>query len=117
MPLLLDGLLVLVAVLHLSFMLLEMVFWTRPLGRKIFGLSEEAAKSTRVLAANQGLYNGFLAVGCLWALISAEFAVQFFFLGCVFIAGVYGALSVNRNIFWIQAFPAMLGLVVIFLSF
>lgn len=114
MDFIISALLVLIAMLHVFFMILEMFLWTRPLGRKIFRMSEEAALSTQKLAANQGLYNGFLAAGCIWALVSGELSVQFFFLGCIFVAGIFGALSVNRRIFWIQAFPAMLTLLLVF---
>ena len=108
-------LLVLVALLHLYFLLLEMVLWTRPLGLKTFRNTPEKAEATRVLAANQGLYNGFLAAGLLYAAItgSREFAV--FFLLCVVIAGAYGAYSVNKRIFFVQALPAIVGLLVLFM--
>ena len=103
-------LLVLVALLHLYFLLLEMVLWTRPLGLKTFRNTPEKAEATRVLAANQGLYNGFLAAGLLYAAItgSREFAV--FFLLCVVVAGAYGAYSVNKRIFFVQALPALLAI-------
>ncbi|RXR08704.1 DUF1304 domain-containing protein [Pseudoxanthomonas composti] len=101
----------LVAVLHLWFMVLEMVLWTRPLGLKTFRNTPEKAQITRVLAANQGLYNGFLAAGLLWGLLwLADWRVVAFFLVCVALAGAYGAWSVSRRIFWIQAFPALLAL-------
>jgi len=101
----------LVAVLHLWFMVLEMVLWTRPLGLKTFRNTPEKAQITRVLAANQGLYNGFLATGLLWGLLwLADWRVVAFFLVCVALAGAYGAWSVSRRIFWIQAFPALLAL-------
>ena len=108
-------LLVLVALLHLYFLLLEMVLWTRPLGLKTFRNTPEKAEATRVLAANQGLYNGFLAAGLLYAAItgSREFAV--FFLLCVVVAGAYGAYSVNKRIFFVQALPAIVGLLVLFM--
>ena len=101
-----------VAVLHLLFMVLEMFFWTRPLGRRIFGLGHELAGKTAALAANQGLYNGFLAAGLIWGLLDQanEFITLFFFLSCVIIAGIYGALSVSKSIFWVQAFPAIIAL-------
>ena len=104
-------LLVLVALLHLYFLVLEMFLWTRPLGLKTFRNTPEKAEATRVLAANQGLYNGFLAAGLLYAVItgSREFAV--FFLLCVVVAGAYGAYSVSRRIFFVQALPAIAALV------
>jgi putative membrane protein len=101
----------LVALLHLYFLVLEMLLWTRPLGLKIFRNTPEKAQATRVLAANQGLYNGFLAAGLLWGLLwLADWRVVAFFLTCVAVAGAYGAWSVSRRIFWIQALPALLAL-------
>ena len=104
-------LLVLVGLLHLYFLVLEMFLWTRPLGLKTFRNSPEKAEATRVLAANQGLYNGFLAAGLFYAAAtgSREFAV--FFLACVVVAGSYGAWSVNKRIFFVQALPAIAALV------
>ncbi|HWS79072.1 MAG TPA: DUF1304 domain-containing protein [Thermomonas sp.] len=111
MPTVAVVLLVLVGLLHLYFLVLEMFLWTRPLGLKTFRNSPEKAEATRVLAANQGLYNGFLAAGLLYAAItgSREFAV--FFLACVVVAGAYGAWSVNKRIFFVQALPAIAALV------
>ena len=114
MSFLLTLLLTLIALLHILFMLLEMVLWTKPSGRKIFGLTESFAHSSQALAANQGLYNGFLAAGLIWSLWSGQFSLQFFFLCCVFIAGMFGALTVSRQIFWVQALPAILALLVLF---
>ena len=107
-------LIVLVALLHLYFLVLEMFLWTRPLGLKTFRNTPEKAETTRVLAANQGLYNGFLAAGLLYAAItgSREFAV--FFLLCVVVAGAYGAYSVSKRIFYVQALPAIAGLLALF---
>ncbi len=105
----------LVALLHLYFLVLEMFLWTRPLGLKTFRNSPEKAEITRVLAANQGLYNGFLAAGLIWGLVlgAAGRHIELFFLGCVIVAGVYGAYSVSPRILWVQAAPAAaaLGLV------
>lgn len=112
--LLLNILLLIIALSHVLFMLLEMLWWTRPAGLKIFRMSQEKAEMTRVLAANQGLYNGFLVAGLLWGLWSQLFSVQLFFLCCVFIAGMFGALTVSRRIFWIQGFPALLALLLLF---
>lgn len=108
----------LVAVLHILFLVLEMFFWTKPLGRKVFGLKQEFANHSASLAANQGLYNGFLAAGLIWGLVDQVngFHILVFFLGCVIIAGTYGAFSVNKSIFWVQAFPAIIGFVLIFIS-
>lgn len=105
----------LVALLHLGFLVLEMFLWTRPLGLKVFRQSREAAEASRVLAANQGLYNGFLAAGLLWGLaLGAEgTAIQVFFLGCVIVAGVFGALTASRQILFVQALPAAVGLALV----
>ena len=109
----------LVAVLHIYFLYLEMFAWTKPLGRKVFQISKDEALKTRSLAANQGLYNGFLASGLLWSLCYPNVIVatelQYFFLGCVVVAGLYGGYSVNKRIVVVQSLPAALGLSVLFL--
>ena len=107
-----------VAILHLLFMVLEMFFWTRPLGRRIFGLTRELAGETAALAANQGLYNGFLAAGLIWGLLSAEqtMAISTFFLSCVIVAGVFGAVTAKRAILYIQALPGAIALAMLLLS-
>jgi putative membrane protein len=97
----------LVALLHVYFLVLEMFLWTRPVGLKTFRNSPEKAEATRVLAANQGLYNGFLAAGLLWGLATAQWRVVLFFLGCVLVAALYGAYSVNKRIFFVQGVPAI----------
>lgn len=109
---------VLVAVLHLYFLVLEMFLWTKPLGRKTFRLTPEMAQATASLAANQGLYNGFLAAGLLWGLSLGEagFAVRVFFLICVIVAGVYGAATVGRKILFVQAIPGALALALTWLA-
>lgn len=116
MTLLGNILVALVAALHGYFLVLEMFFWDKPLGRKVFRLTQEFATASKVLAANQGLYNGFLAAGLLWGLTQgpAGAAVKIFFLCCVIVAGVYGAVTVGMKILYVQALPAMvaLGLVV-----
>jgi putative membrane protein len=101
-----------VALLHLYFLVLEMLLWDRPLGRKVFGMSKEKAAMTKQLAMNQGLYNGFLAAGLIWGLLlgPAGFAVKLFFLGCIVVAGVFGAFTVSRKIFFVQALPALIAL-------
>ena len=104
------ALVVLVALLHLYFLVLEMFLWTRPLGLKTFRNTPEKAEVTRVLAANQGLYNGFLAAGLLYAAITGSREFALFFLACVVVAGLYGAYSVNKRIFLVQALPALLAL-------
>lgn len=101
-----------VALQHLFFMILEMFLWTRPLGLKVFRQSIEKAESQKVLAANQGLYNGFLAAGLIWGTLHPNlfmgFQIQMFFLGCVFIAGVFGGQTFSKRIFYVQALPAAL---------
>jgi putative membrane protein len=103
----------LVALLQTFFMILEMYFWDKPFGRQIFGLRREFASATKVLAANQGLYNGFLAAGLMWGLYlgSDGEAIRFFFLMCVLVAGVFGAATSNTVILFVQATPAALALV------
>lgn len=108
-------LVVLVAALHAYFLVLEMFLWTRPLGLKTFRNTPEKAETTRVLAANQGLYNGFLAAGLLWGLVTAQWNVVMFFLLCVIIAALYGAWSVNKRIFFVQGVPAIAALVAVWL--
>jgi putative membrane protein len=101
------------ALLHLYFLVLEMFLWKRPLGRKTFKTSAEHAEITATLAANQGLYNGFLSAGLLWSLLAAETMARplaTFFLGCVIVAGVFGAATVSRRILFVQAFPALIAL-------
>lgn len=102
----------LVALLHVYFLVVEMFLWTKPYGRRVFGLTAEKAEITRVLAANQGLYNGFLAAGLAWALWrgAAGTEMQVFFLGCVVVAGLYGGATANRKILFVQALPAALAL-------
>lgn len=109
-----------VAALHLYFLVLEMFLWTKPLGMKTFRLDPEFAKRSAGLAKNQGLYNGFLAAGLVWgvSLGAAPHAasVKMFFLGCVIVAGVYGAATVNKRILLIQAAPALAALGLLLLS-
>ncbi|TQM17526.1 putative membrane protein [Pseudoxanthomonas sp. 3HH-4] len=107
MDLIATLLVVLVAALHVYFLVLEMFLWTRPLGLKTFRNTPEKAETTRVLAANQGLYNGFLAAGLLWGLVTAQWNVVVFFLLCVIVAALYGAWSVNKRIFFVQGVPAI----------
>jgi len=107
----------LVALLHLYFLVLEMFFWNKPLGRRVFGLTPEFAQASAVLAANQGLYNGFLAAGLIWGLSlgQAGYSIKLFFLGCVIVAGVFGALTASRKILWVQALPGAVALVLVLL--
>ena len=103
----------LVALLHVGFMVLEMLFWTKPLGRKVFALTEQRAKDSAQLAANQGLYNGFLAAGLVWGLLLGDRGICLFFLGCVVIAGLFGAATVKRSILYVQALPAILAAIAV----
>jgi putative membrane protein len=110
----------LVAALHVYFLVLEMFLWTKPLGLKTFRNSPEKAQESAVLAANQGLYNGFLAAGLIWGLVQAvpsfAFQIKVFFLLCVIVAGVYGAATVSRRILFVQAAPAALALILLWLA-
>jgi putative membrane protein len=106
-------LVVLVALEHLYFLYLEMFLWTRPKGLKTFGNTAERAEASKILAANQGLYNGFLAAGLLWGLSypgAAGVHIQMFFLACVIVAGIYGGLTVKKTILYVQGGPALLAL-------
>lgn len=108
----------LVALLHVYFMVLEMFLWDKPAGLRAFGQTREAAAASKVLAANQGLYNGFLAAGLLWGLSLGPdgTSVKVFFLVCVLIAGLFGAATASRKILFIQAIPAAIGLALVLLS-
>jgi putative membrane protein len=108
----------LVVLIHLYIVVLEMVLWDKPFGRKVFGNTAEFATASKVLAANQGLYNGFLAAGLIWGLSmgAAGQPVQLFFLGCVLVAGLYGAMSVGIKILFVQAVPAALAIGAILLK-
>ena len=105
----------LVALLHVWFLVLEMFLWTKPRGRRAFGLSEEKAQMTKSLAANQGLYNGFLAAGLVWGLIAGAdgHTVKVFFLSCVIIAGIFGAATASRKILWVQAVPGAVAMALV----
>src|SRR3546814_12523422 len=107
MSMLAVTLILLVALLHLYFLVLEMFLWTRPAGLKVFRNTPEQAELPRVLAANQGLYNGFLAAGLAWAVLSSQRDVALFFLGCVVVAGLYGTGTVRRRIFYVPAVPPL----------
>jgi putative membrane protein len=108
----------LVAALHVYFLVLEMFLWTKPFGRRVFRLREEVAQASAPLAMNQGLYNGFLAAGLVWGLVQgpAGFQIQIFFLTCVVIAGVFGAITANRAILWVQALPGAIALLLVLLA-
>ena len=101
-----------IALLHVYILVLEMFLWDKPAGLRAFGQTQQAATATKVLAANQGLYNGFLAAGLFWGLSlgAAGLRVKVFFLGCVLVAGLYGAATANKKILYIQAVPAAIGL-------
>ena len=110
-----------VALLHLWFLVLEMFLWEKPIGRKTFGLKPEFASQSKVLAANQGLYNGFLAAGLLWSLFpvgapGAAIPIATFFLACVIAAGLYGSATASRMILFIQALPAAVALALVWLT-
>lgn len=107
-----------VALLHLYFLILEMFLWDKPVGLRAFGMTKAAATASKVLAANQGLYNGFLAAGLVWGLLRGAdgWEIKLFFLGCVLIAGLFGAATANRKILFIQALPAAIGLVLLLLA-
>jgi putative membrane protein len=103
----------LVALLHVYFLVLEMFLWTTPFGRKTFKRSAEEMEQTKVLAANQGLYNGFLAAGLVWSLVGNDaiaHPVRVFFLSCVIVAGLYGAMTAAKQILFVQALPAIAAL-------
>ena len=112
-------LVVLVALLHAYILVLEMFLWRTPRGRRAFGTDQSFAERSAPLAANQGLYNGFLAAGLLWGAVAGDpvgFQVRVFFLACVIVAGLYGAATVNRRILFVQAAPAAIALAVVLLA-
>jgi putative membrane protein len=115
-----NGLVALVALLHIWFLVLEMFFWTRPLGLRAFGRTPQQALDSAVLAANQGLYNGFLAAGLIWGLLhpvaAVGFQIKVFFLLCVIVAGLYGAATVSIKILLVQAVPAVLALALLWFA-
>ena len=106
----------LVAAIHLYIVVLEMALWTTPRGRAAFGTDAEFAEASKTLAANQGLYNGFLVAGLVWGLVADKYDVQVFFLLCVIVAGLYGAATVSRRILLVQALPAAVALLLLVLS-
>ena len=107
-----------VAMLHVYFLVLEMMLWDKPLGLRVFGMTPEKAAITKPLAVNQGLYNGFLAAGLIWGLLAGPegFAIKVFFLACVLLAGIVGALTASRKILFVQALPGLVALVLVLLS-
>ncbi|MDG1804042.1 DUF1304 domain-containing protein [Flavicella sp.] len=117
MEILTTALTLLVSLIHFYFLYLEMVLWTKPKGMKTFRLEKDFAEKTKVLAANQGLYNGFLAAGILWSWTFENHAAVLFFLWCVIIAGIYGSYSLKkRTIFYIQSIPAILAIAFIYIN-
>ena len=110
-----TGFTALVALLHLYFLMLEMFLWTKPYGRRVFGLTPEKAELTKSLAMNQGLYNGFLAAGLAWGLLAGAdgHVIKVFFLSCVIIAGVFGAATASRKILWVQAVPGAVAMALV----
>ena len=107
-----------VAALHLGFLVLEMFLWRGPVGRRVFGLPPEVMSATVGLAANQGLYNGFLAAGLLWGLLAGPpgFGIEIFFLSCVIFAGAFGAATAKRSILWVQGLPGLVALCLVLLA-
>jgi putative membrane protein len=113
MTILTRALIALIALSHVGFLILEMFFWDHPLGRRIFNMTPEVSASSAVLAANQGLYNGFLAAGLVWALWSDRRDLKLFFLACVVVAGVFGGLTAKTTILFTQALPALIALALV----
>jgi putative membrane protein len=113
MSLVARGLVVLVALLHAGFLVLEMFLWTGPIGQRVFAMTPAFAEQSAVLAANQGLYNGFLATGLLWGAITNSRAFMIVFLICVIVAGVYGGLTAKMSILYVQAAPALVAVLAV----
>jgi len=105
-----------VGLIHIAILVLEMFFWDHPVGRKIFNMTPEVSSSSAVLAMNQGLYNGFLAAGLAWGLWSGRRDVKMFFLGCIVVAGVFGAATAKITILFTQGLPALLAMILVWLS-
>lgn len=105
-----------IAILHFWFLVLEMFLWNKPLGLRTFGMTQEVANASATLAANQGLYNGFLSAGLIWGLWTNTLAVKAFFLICVLVAGLFGGLTAKRSILYVQAVPGALGLLLVLLA-
>lgn len=109
-------LIALIAIEHLGILVLEMFFWDHPVGRKIFGMTPEVSASSAVLAMNQGLYNGFLAAGLIWGLMSGRREIKLFFLICIIAAGAMGGMTAKTSILLTQALPALIAVIIIFIS-
>lgn len=116
MSLIANILVALVALLHLGFLTLEMFFWNHPIGRRTFRMTSEYSAASASLAANQGLYNGFLAAGLVWGLITGVASVKIFFLICVVVAGIFGGLTAKRSILYLQALPGLIALFAVYFS-
>jgi putative membrane protein len=110
-----NVLIAVIAIEHLLFLVLEMFLWTSPTGMRVFGLTPEFARQSAALAANQGLYNGFLAAGLIWSLVRKDNAdsIKIFFLACIVIAGVFGALTAKTSILFVQGLPALVALLLV----
>lgn len=109
-------LIALIALLHVYILLLEMFWWDKPRWLKAFAQSYEQAAASKVLAANQGLYNGFLAAGLVWGLLQGDLAIKLFFLSCIVIAGIFGAATANKRILFIQAVPAFIAVLLLMMA-
>ncbi|MBE1159130.1 DUF1304 domain-containing protein [Dyella acidiphila] len=119
MSILVNIVVAVIALMHVWFLVLEMFLWDKPTGRRAFGLTPEFATQSKVLAANQGLYNGFLAAGLIWGILLGGpegTHVKLFFLACVLIAGLYGGFTATRKVLWIQGLPAAIGLALVLLG-
>ena len=105
-----------VALLHVGFLVLEMFLWNKPVGHRVFGLRPDVMAASAPLAANQGLYNGFLSAGLVWGLVlgAAGFDIKVFFLACVIVAGLFGAATAKRSILWVQAVPGAIALALVY---
>jgi len=106
----------LVAISHVGILILEMFYWNHPIGQKIFSMTPEVAESSSVLAMNQGLYNGFLAVGLFWGLWMNRFDIKVFFLSCVVVAGIFGGITAKTSILFTQGLPALIALILVLAS-
>lgn len=116
MKLMANFLTALVAIMHVGIMVLEMFFWNHPVGQKIFNMTPEVAELSATLAMNQGLYNGFLAAGLFWGLISKRTDIKLFFLACVVVAGIFGGLTAKFSIIFTQGLPALVALILVMMA-
>lgn len=106
----------LVAVEHVGILILEMFFWNHPIGRKVFNMTPEISAASEILARNQGLYNGFLAAGLAWGVLSGRDEIKIFFLACVILAGIFGSLTAKASILYTQALPALIALIFVLVT-